>query len=191
MATISKCTKIYIDLKKCLSLSSIQFNLIKFNMCFIGMTIVTMYCQSIVFTLNLEQIYMQQKHACIYKVEQINILEFYEQFKIQCGVCVCVCVVHSSHVSGSVPSSLKTAIILPLLRNRGLIHQILKIFIQFLICHSFLKFWKNVLQLKFTIISPIINWLSNFNPAFILTIIQRLLLLKLLMICYWQQILVY
>uniref|UniRef100_A0A8C2BK69 HD/PDEase domain-containing protein n=1 Tax=Cyprinus carpio TaxID=7962 RepID=A0A8C2BK69_CYPCA len=44
---------------------SIQFNSIQFNMCFAGMTIVTMYCLSIVFTLNLEQIYMQQKHACI------------------------------------------------------------------------------------------------------------------------------
>ncbi len=29
------------------------------------MTIFTMYCQCIVFTLNHEQIYMQQKHACV------------------------------------------------------------------------------------------------------------------------------
>ncbi len=48
------------EMFKTLSLSlSIQLSLslsIQFNMCFIGMTIVTMYCQSIVFTLNIEQI---------------------------------------------------------------------------------------------------------------------------------------
>jgi len=61
------------------------------------MKIFTVYCQSIVFTVNIEHIHMQQKHACMHtekrkgkKKMQTNILELHEQFKITFGVCVCL-----------------------------------------------------------------------------------------------------
>ncbi len=53
-------------------------------MCFIGMTIFTVYCQSIVFTVNIKHIHMQQKHHAYIKKKgknkmQTNILGLHEQ----------------------------------------------------------------------------------------------------------------
>ncbi len=59
---LSLCLSLTLTLSRTLSLSCTQF-----NVCFIGMTIVTMYCQSIVFTVNIEHIHIPQKHACIHK----------------------------------------------------------------------------------------------------------------------------
>ncbi len=46
------------------------------------MTIFTMYCQSLVFTVNIEHIHMQQKHACIQKKEKDEqfAIKLHEQF---------------------------------------------------------------------------------------------------------------
>ncbi len=53
-------------LRRYLNRVSLSLSLSQFNVCFIGMTILTMYCQSIVFAVNTEHINMQQKHACMH-----------------------------------------------------------------------------------------------------------------------------
>ncbi len=66
---LSRSLSLSLALSRSLSLSRSLFN----SMCFIGMTIFTVYCQSIVFTVNIKHIHMQQKHhAYIKKKEKIK-----------------------------------------------------------------------------------------------------------------------